>query len=187
MTLCTACGCWLHYCWERSCATDAVPLVSCKLVQYCRTPAFADPAYSLFIKCDLLLHLWPCASRIHRFYFYFLFFAFLWVYSRFLLLLLLFFSPLFVGIFYFPLWITNHQEPIPLFPIETIPQHSLIWHSRHFSEMYPPRMLRSDSTHFAYSVASPTVLITATESPLSPHSVGQFLWRNFFRHMTAIP
>ena len=27
-----ACGFWLHHCWERSCAADAVPPVATKLV-----------------------------------------------------------------------------------------------------------------------------------------------------------
>jgi len=27
-----ACACWLHHCWERGCAADAVPPVSSELV-----------------------------------------------------------------------------------------------------------------------------------------------------------
>ena len=45
-----ACGCWLHHCWERGCATDAVPLVTSKLVLVLPTSeGQADSTHLVFV------------------------------------------------------------------------------------------------------------------------------------------
>ena len=80
---------------------------------------------------DLLLLLWPCDSHVRRFFlrmyscFHGCFAFFSRTYSRFLYVFAVFLHTftVFHEIFDLPLWITNHQEPIPLFPSETMSRH----------------------------------------------------------------